>query len=126
MDTFDQFLRARRALFESLLKPAGKFVSSRATAQQKVLEHMDNTWKELSTNLKQNAKVQLIQTKNAGRGLVAIENIQREGEIIKETALVVGPPQSIGPHFCVNCSQPLTNGLLEGKIGSQFYKERSE
>ena len=75
---------------------------------------MESLWKDLSCNLKQASKAVLVQTENAGRGLVATENIQRDEVILTETPVISGPPQSIGPHFCANCSQPLTDGLLEG------------
>ena len=75
---------------------------------------MESLWKDLSCNLKQASKAVLVQTENAGRGLVATENIQRDDVILTETPVISGPPQSVGPHFCANCSQPLTDGLLEG------------
>ena len=75
---------------------------------------MEGLWKDLSCNLKQASKAILVQTDNAGRGLVATENIQRDDVILTETPVISGPPQSIGPHFCANCSQPLTDGVLQG------------
>jgi len=79
---------------------------------------MESLWKDLSCNLKQASKAVLVQTENAGRGLVATENIQRDDVILTETPVISGPPQSIGPHFCANCSQPLTDGLLEDCLNS--------
>ena len=75
---------------------------------------MESLWKDLSCNLKQASKAVLVQTENAGRGLVATENIQRDDVILTETPVISGPPQTIGPHFCANCSQPLTDGVLQG------------
>jgi hypothetical protein len=75
---------------------------------------MEQIWAQLSRNVKVNSKVELVQTGNAGRGLVATEDIQTGDEILAETPFLVGPPQTIGRHFCVHCSQPLTMGLLQG------------
>ena len=60
-------------------------------------------------------KATLVQTENAGRGLVATEDIKRNDIIFEENPVITGPPQSLGPHFCANCSQPLTDGVLQGK-----------
>jgi hypothetical protein len=89
---------------------------------------MESLWKDLSCNLKQASKAVLVQTENAGRGLIATENIQRDEVILTETPVISGPPQSIGPHFCANCSQPLTDGLLEGMfiITSIFARRDAE
>ena len=76
---------------------------------------MENIWKDLSCNLQIKSKGTLVETETAGRGIVATEDLKKEDVILKETALIIGPPQSIGPHFCANCSQPLTAGLLQGK-----------
>ena len=81
---------------------------------------MESLWKDLSCNLKQASKAVLVQTENAGRGLVATENIQRDDVILIETPVISGPPQSIGPHFCANCSQPLTDGLLQGMFNVYY------
>ena len=75
---------------------------------------MEYVWAALSCNLKQAAKASLVDTPNAGRGLVASQDLLREEVILEESPIVVGPPQSLGPHFCVHCSQPLTIGLLQG------------
>lgn len=78
---------------------------------------MDNLWSDLSCNLKPEipTKASLIQTESAGRGLVALDDLQKEDVIFEEVPFVVGPSQSIGPHFCANCSQPLNMGVLQGK-----------
>ena len=77
---------------------------------------MDHLWSDLSCNLGEiPTKVALIETETAGRGLLALEDLQRGDVIFEETPFVVGPSQSIGPHFCANCSQPLNMGVLQGK-----------
>ena len=76
---------------------------------------MDSIWKDMSCNLKQSSKATLVITENAGRGLIATEDIQRGDMILQESPLIIGPSQSVGAHFCVNCSQPLTAGILQGK-----------
>jgi len=77
---------------------------------------MDSIWTLLSCNDKQEcSKVHLVQTKNAGRGLVADQDIPNGEVILEEKPFVVGPPQSQGRHFCAHCSQPLSVGLLQGK-----------
>ena len=78
---------------------------------------MDKTWTELSSNIKtEQLKIALIQTENAGRGLVATEDITKDEVIFTENPFVVGPSQTVGPHFCANCSQPLTVGILKGNF----------
>ena len=42
---------------------------------------MEKIWKELSCNLKENPKATLVQTQEAGRGLVATCDLQRQGQI---------------------------------------------
>ena len=42
---------------------------------------MEKIWKELSSNLKENPKATLVQTQEAGRGLVAACDLQRHGQI---------------------------------------------
>ena len=42
---------------------------------------MEKIWKELSCNLKENPKATLVQTQEAGRGLVAACDLQRHGQI---------------------------------------------
>ena len=39
---------------------------------------MEKIWKELSSNLKENPKATLVQTQEAGRGLVAACDLQRQ------------------------------------------------
>lgn len=67
----------------------------------------------------------MVQIENAGRGLVATEDFKRNDIIFEENPVITGPPQSIGPHFCANCSQPLTDGVLQGKntINTNKYME---
>ena len=60
-------------------------------------------------------KATLVQTENAGKGLVATKDLKRNDIIFEENPVITGPPQSLGPHFCANCSQPLTYGVLQGK-----------
>ena len=76
---------------------------------------MDKTWTKLSSNIKtEHLKIDLNQTENAGRGLVATVDIAKDETIFTESPFVVGPAQTVGPHFCANCSQPLTVGILKG------------
>ena len=42
---------------------------------------MEKIWKELSSNLKENPKATLVQTQEAGRGLVATCDLQRQEQI---------------------------------------------
>ena len=42
---------------------------------------MEKIWKELSSNLKENPKATLVQTQEAGRGLVAVCDLQRHRQI---------------------------------------------
>ena len=51
--------------------------------------------------------------------------MKRNDIIFEENPVITGPPQSIGPHFCANCSQPLTDGVLQGKntINTNKYME---
>ena len=41
---------------------------------------MEKIWKELSSNLKENPKATLVQTQEAGRGLVAACDLQRQDQ----------------------------------------------
>ena len=75
---------------------------------------MEKIWKDLSVNLKQDPSANLVQTSNAGRGLVATINLEKDDIIFEESPLIIGPPQSLGPSFCANCS--LSDLLLPGKI----------
>ena len=75
---------------------------------------MEDLWVQLTDRLKESSKAIVIQTENSGRGLVATEDLQKGDDILIEKPMIVGPPQSVGPHFCVNCSQPLTVGVLQG------------
>ena len=77
---------------------------------------MEGTWIRLQNNVKEPPKVHLVQTPNAGRGLVASQDLQKGQAILMERPMIVGPPQSVGPHFCINCSQPLTAGVLQGRV----------
>ena len=80
---------------------------------------MDELWTQLTSHFLQNdnvmSKAELVETPNAGRGLVATQDLEKGEIIFAEKPLIVGPPQGIGQHFCVNCSQPLTAGVLQGK-----------
>ena len=78
---------------------------------------MDKTWKNLTINLEKSTelKADLIQTDTAGRGLVATQDLSKNDVLFTETPFVVGPTQSVGPHFCANCSQALNVGVLQGK-----------
>ena len=78
---------------------------------------MDKTWKNLTINLVKSIelKAELIQTDTAGRGLVATQDLSKNDVLFTETPFVVGPTQSVGPHFCANCSQALNVGVLQGK-----------
>ena len=49
---------------------------------------MEKIWKELSSNLKENPKATLVQTQEAGRGLVAICDLQRHGQINYRTSKI--------------------------------------
>ena len=49
---------------------------------------MEKIWKELSSNLKENPKATLVQTQEAGRGLVAICDLQRHGQINYRTSTI--------------------------------------
>ena len=83
---------------------------------------MDSTWTKLTSKIKtDNLKIALTQTETAGRGLVANEDISKDEIIFTETPFVVGPAQTVGPHFCANCSQPLNVGVLKGKFDEFFY-----
>ena len=73
---------------------------------------MDKIWQDLSSNLKQNAFLHLVQTKNAGRGLIATNDFERDDIILEEFPLITGPSQSLSLNFCANCSQ---TGILDGK-----------
>ena len=97
---------------------------------------MDKTWKNLTINLVKSTelKLELIQTDTAGRGLVATQDLSKNDVLFTETPFVVGPTQSVGPHFCANCSQALNVGVLQGKqtqvmtlhrYPEQFYYPRS-
>ena len=77
---------------------------------------MEDIWLKLQNKVKEPPKAHLVQTSNAGRGLVASQDLQKGQVILMEKPLIVGPPQSVGPHFCINCSQPLTVGVLQGNI----------
>ena len=84
---------------------------------------MENSWEKLSLNLKQLPKAHLVQTKTAGRGLVAKEELARNDVILEEMPFVVGPPQNImtSPNFCANCSKPLKISLSKGKSNLIHY-----
>ena len=84
---------------------------------------MEDLWVQLTDRLKfESSKAIVIQTENSGRGLVATEDLLKGDDILIEKPIIVGPPQSVGPHFCVNCSQPLTVGVLQGN----YKKERKK
>lgn len=81
---------------------------------------MDKTWSKLTFKVDSaEPKAELVQTENAGRGLVATEDLNKNEVIFTESPFVVGPSQTVGPHFCANCSQPLNVGVLQGK--NSFY-----
>ena len=75
---------------------------------------MEKIWKDLSVNLKQNPSANLVQTSDAGRGLIANINLEKDDIIFEESPLIIGPPQSLGPSFCANCS--LSDMLFPGKL----------
>ena len=85
---------------------------------------MDELWTQLTSHFLQNdnvmSKAELVETPNAGRGLVATQDLEKGEIIFAEKPLIVGPPQGIGQHFCVNCSQPLTAGVLQGKYDTTW------
>lgn len=82
---------------------------------------MDKAWPKLSLKIENlEPKVELIQTETAGRGLVASEDLNKNEIIFTERPFVVGPSQTVGPHFCANCSQPLNVGVLQGKQHNFF------
>jgi hypothetical protein len=56
---------------------------------------MEEIWKELSSNLKESPKATLVQTQEAGRGLVAACDLQRHGQINYRTGTTYNCPKVI-------------------------------
>ena len=82
---------------------------------------MEKLWIELSENVTTGgAHVQLVQTENAGRGLKASKDFERDEIIFMESPVILGPPQNLGSHFCVHCSQNSNLLILKGKSIGEF------
>ena len=85
----------------------------------------ETSWEFLAFNVRPTSSVneesttadigaELVITENAGRGLSATKDFEAGEVIFTEVALILGPAQSVGQHFCASCSQPLSHGVLQG------------